>query len=105
MAHFTNQTDFFEQTNNQITYVRLSPVQSQPRLGGTRVVIAMPILALKKLHEAEPSHIAAGVLANRSVGLTMTDAVYEARGVKREDQANRAQPEEGSEAEIQSAEV
>ena len=86
VSHVTNQTQFFQPTNHHITYVGLPPVQPQSGLRGPRVVIAMPILALKKLHETEPAHVATGILADGRVGFAMTDAVYEARGVKREDQ-------------------
>ena len=103
MPYVADQTYFFEHTNDDIADVRLLPGPSQAGRGRACVMIAMPVLALKKLHETQPAHVTAGVLADRRTRLTMTDAVYKALGMKREDQPDCAEPEEGGQAEIQSA--
>src|SRR5579863_4684853 len=99
------ETDFLEQADRQIAHVGLPPAPSQPRDTRARMMIAMPVLALAKLHQGKPGHVAAGILAGRNPGLRMANAVDEALGVEREDQANRPHPEKGGGAEIQAAEV
>src|ERR1700688_911805 len=68
------------------------------------MMIPMPILALEKVHQAEPRDVAARVLSQRDARLAMADAVDEALSVQREHQPDRAEPEEGAHTEIQWAE-
>ena len=68
-------------------------------------MVAMPILALEKMHESEPSHVAARIFTRRDAGLGVANAVDAALGVKREHQPDGAQPEKCGDAEIQTAQV
>lgn len=68
------------------------------------MVIAMPVLTLEEMHEGEPLDVAAGVFAERNIGIAVAYAVDEALRVKREYQSNGPEPEEGGIAEIQTAE-
>ena len=61
------------------------------------MMIAMPVLTLEKLHQREPSHVAAGILPVARAWLGMADAVDEALRMQREDQAYRAEPEKRGE--------
>src|SRR5579875_1247743 len=81
------------------------PGPSQAGEAWTSVMIFMPVLALEEMHNSEPSHVAARILSQRSIGFGMTDAVHEALRVEREHQADRAEPEEGRQAKVASAEV
>ena len=67
-------------------------------------MITMPVLALEKVHQREPSHIAARILALADAGLGVADAVHEALRMKGEHDPYRAQPEERRKPEIQRAE-
>ena len=74
--------------------------------GRTRMMIAVPVLTLKKLDAPEPSYIAAGVLAERRPRIqSMADTVDEALRVEGENQPDCAPPAEGAQAKIQSAEI
>ena len=95
------EAGFLQQANREITYVRLSPVPSQPRQARPRMMVAMPVLALAEMHEPEPGHVAAGIFAGGNSGFGMADAVDEALRMEREDQPDRAQPEKSARAEIQ----
>src|SRR5713101_4424390 len=98
------EADFLQQANRKIADVRLPPVPTQPRQARPRMMVAMPVLALAKLHQRKPSHVAAGIFARGNLRLGMANAVDEALRVERENQPDRSHPEKSSSAEIPAAE-
>src|SRR6266851_5902388 len=93
MAHIGGRAETFQRANHPVTQIGLPPGPSEAGRSGARMMVAMPILAQKELHQAEPADVAAGVVAGRDIGLGVADAVDEALGMQGEDQSNRSQPE------------
>src|SRR5216683_1498595 len=84
-ANIAGSADFFKHANRQIAKVGLQPAPTQLRRARTRVMVAMPVLALEEVHQREPMHVAAGILTQRCGRLGMTDAVDETLRVHRKD--------------------
>src|SRR6185437_7459615 len=77
-SNFTDQPHHFKDTDDCIANIRLMPGPAQARDPRTSVMISMPVLTLEEMHNSEPSHVAARILAERSIGLAMAYAVHEA---------------------------
>src|SRR5207302_1501747 len=75
--------------------------RSPSEAGGARVrvVIAVPVLALEALEEAEPDEVLTRVLVLLQAALHVGDRVHEALRVERPHQAQRPDPEERRPAE------
>ncbi len=88
MPHVAGEPQLFKQADRGVAKVRLAPVPSEARLARASVMVAMPIFALKEVHECQPSHVAAGVPAKGSVRLRVAYAVHEALRMQRKNQAD-----------------
>src|SRR5271167_2501920 len=104
MANVGGKAELLERQYQHVARVRLAPVPSESRRTGARMMIAMPVLALKQMHQPEPGYVAAGILARCDAGFGVADAVDETLRVQPEAQTNRAHPEKCGRAEIQSDE-
>jgi len=104
VANVGRESQLLQRQYQHIASIRLPPTPSESRRTGTRVMVAMPVLALKQMHEPEPGHVAARVFARRDARFGMANAINEALRVQSEAEANRAQPEKCGRAEIQSDE-
>jgi len=104
-ADISRCADFLKHADREIAKVRLPPAPSELRGTGTRVMIAMPVLALKEMHRGQPGDIAAGILAQGGRRFSVANAVDKALGVQREDQPDRSEPEKRGPSEEQSAKI
>src|ERR1700761_1619992 len=95
-----SQAKLLEDTDQDVANVGLPPVPSEAGQGRTRMMIPMPVFALKELHQPEPLNVPARVLADRRIGLAVAYAVNEALRVQRKHKADSAKPKETGEAPI-----
>ena len=66
------------------------------------MMVPMPVLTLKQMHQREPFHIAAGIFSHLHAGFSVADTVDETLRMQSEAQADCAEPEKCSRTEIQS---
>src|SRR5271170_7880001 len=105
VANVGRKAKLLERENQHVARIGLPPAPSQPCRAGTRVMIAVPVLALEQMHDCQPGHVAARILADFDSRFSVANAVDETVRVQSEAQANRAQPEKCCGAEIQSTKI
>src|ERR1700722_14987290 len=92
VANVGGETELLEREDQHVARVRLAPAPSETRGTGTRVMVAMPVLALEQMEKREPGYVAARILTHRDPGFGVADAVNETLRVQSEAQTNRAEP-------------
>ena len=105
MANVGRKAELLERKDQHVASIGLPPAPSQARRTGPRVMIAVPVLALKQMHNREPRHVTARILTDFDPRLSVANAVDETLRMEAEAQANGAQPEKCRGAEIQSAKI
>ena len=98
--NLTGQAELLKDADHYVADIGLQPASAEAGESGTRMMIPMPVFALKELHQPEPLNVPARVLADRRIGLAVAYAVNEALRVQRKHKADSAKPKETGEAPI-----